>query len=204
PPYAAPPPYSGLPYPYTAPQSSYGPPFPTAQMTPGGGAGRGWIVYGVVAAVLLAVIGGTIVFFANVFSNVDSIIDTFAGTPTVSGGGGGPFDAPSSPSGGNRPAAPTIGPSVPVEQPGGTIGVAGVGSNKTIACNDSIVNVSGVSNTVVITGQCRSVSVSGVENTVTVESAAAITASGFNNRVTYSSGDPEIANSGDSNVVEQG
>ncbi|MCW2554425.1 MAG: hypothetical protein JWR78_4206, partial [Mycobacterium sp.] len=70
--------------------------------------------------------------------------------------------------------------------------------------NDSVVNVSGVSNTVVITGQCRSVTVSGVENTITVETAATISASGFDNRVTYLSGAPQIENSGDSNVVEKG
>ncbi len=203
-PYTAPQsPYTAPQSPYTAPQSPYGAPLPPLQATSTGGAGRGWIIYGVVAAVLVAIIGGTVIFFASVFSNVNSIIDTFTGGPTASGGGG-PFDAPSSRSGGNRPPAPSIAPSVQVGPPGGDISVAGVGDNKTIACNDSIINVSGVSNTVVITGQCRSVSVSGVENTVTVESAATITASGFNNRVTYLFGTPQIDNSGDSNVVEQG
>jgi hypothetical protein len=174
-------------------------------MTSTGGAGRGWIVYGVMAALLVAIIGGTVIFFSNVFSNVNSIIDTFGGTPTASnGGGGGPFDGPSTRSGGNRPPAPTIAPSVPVGPVGGDISVAGVGDNRTIACNDSVVNVSGVSNTVVITGRCRSVTVSGVENTITVEAAATISASGFNNRVTYLSGAPQIENSGDSNVVENG
>jgi hypothetical protein len=36
----------------------------------------------------------------------------------------------------------------PNGQPGGQISVAGVGDNKTIECNDSLVSVSGVSNTV--------------------------------------------------------
>jgi hypothetical protein len=175
-------------------------------MTSTGGAGRGWIVYGVVAAVLVAIIGGTVIFLANTFSSVNSIIDTFGGTPTASGGGGGgPFDPPSTRSGGNRPPAPTIAPSAPPLGPaGGDINLAGVGNNKTIACNDSAVNVSGVSNTIVITGQCLSVTVSGVENTVTVDAAAKISASGFNNRVTYLSGTPEITNSGGDNIVEQG
>ncbi|TPG35871.1 DUF3060 domain-containing protein [Mycolicibacterium hodleri] len=190
------PPYAAAQSPYSAPPSYYGAPFPTGQMPANAGTGRGWIVYGVVAAVLMAVIGGTIVLFAGVFSNVDSIVDTFAGSPTASGGGG-PFDAPQSSTGGNRPP-------VPAGPPGGDVSVAGIGEDKTIACNDSIVNVSGVSNTVVITGQCRSVSVSGVENTVTVDAAATISASGFNNRVTYLSGAPLIDNSGDSNTVEQG
>jgi hypothetical protein len=43
-----------------------------------------------------------------------------------------------------------------------------------------------------------------MENTVTVDSAATISASGLNNHVTYLSGTPQIDNSGDSNVIEQG
>jgi hypothetical protein len=203
PPHAAPPPPQS---PYGAPYGSpSGAPFPPVPMTSMDGAGRGWIVYGVVAAVLLAVIGGTVILVANVFSNVDSMIDTLGGRPTAAnGGGGGPFDAPPSRSGNNRPAAPSIAPSAPVEPAGGEISVAGVGDNRTIACNDTIVDISGVSNTVVLTGECRSVNVSGVENTVTVNSARAITASGFDNRVTYLSGTPDVQNSGDSNVVEEG
>ena len=210
-PYTAPQsPYTAPQQPYTAPQPPYGQspysaPFPPLPMTSTGGAGRGWLIYGVMAGVLVAIIGGTVIFFANAFSSVTSIIDTFGGTPTASGGGGGgPFDAPSTRSGGNRPPAPTIAPSVPVGPAGGDINLAGVGENKTVACNDSAVNISGVSNTIVITGQCLSVTVSGVENTVTVDAAAKINASGFNNRVTYLSGTPEINNSGGDNVVEQG
>jgi hypothetical protein len=199
------------PPPFTAPQSPYGPyavplpPPPPLPVPVSGGAGRGWIVYGVVAAVLVAVIGGTVILFANVFSNVDSMIGSLGGSPTASsGGGGGPFDVPASRRGGNRPPAPTITPAAPVGPAGEEISVAGVGDDKTIACNDSIVNVSGVSNTVTITGQCRSLTVSGVENTITVDAAATISASGFNNHVTYLSGTPQIENPGDSNVVEQG
>lgn len=204
--YAAPPsPYTVPQPPYGGPRSPYTAPLPTMPMPSGGGAGRGWIVYGVVAAILVAIIGGTVVLFANVFSSVNSVIDTFGGSPTASsGGGGGPFGAPSSRSGGNRPPAPTIAPAPSVGPAGEQISVAGVRDNKTIACNDSVVNVSGVSNTVVITGQCRSLTVSGVENTVTVDAAATISASGVNNHVTYLSGTPQIDNSGDSNVVEHG
>jgi len=57
---------------------------------------------------------------------------------------------------------------------------------------------------VVITGHCTQISVSGVQNSITVDSVDAIDASGFNNKVTYHSGTPEVGNSGDSNVVEQG
>ncbi|MDP9165680.1 MAG: DUF3060 domain-containing protein [Actinomycetota bacterium] len=203
-PYTAPPgPYPGPPPAYGG-QPGYGAPFP-AMTTSTGTGGRGWILYGVMAAVLVAIVGGIVVVFASAFSDVTSAIDTFKGSPTASrGGGGGPFGVPPTGSTGNRPSAPTTAASVPDEPAGGNISVPGVGENKTIACHDSVVDVSGVSNTVVITGQCRSVSVSGVENTVTVDSSGVISASGFNNRVTYLSGTPEIRNSGDSNTVEQG
>jgi hypothetical protein len=39
---------------------------------------------------------------------------------------------------------------------------------------------------------------------VTVDSAATISASGLENRVTFRSGDPQIGNSGSDNVVERG
>lgn len=202
PPYAAPPPYPAPPT-YGVPQPPYGMPFPPVQMTSTGASGRGWPVFAVMGAVTLAIIVGVIVFFANVFSGVDSIIDTFDGKPTASGGGGGPFGVPPS-SGGNRPPAPTFAPSEPTAVPGGDISVSGVGSNRSITCDDNTVSVSGVRNTVVLTGECRSLTVSGVENTVTVDSTASISASGFDNRITYLSGDPEIQNSGGSNVVERG
>jgi hypothetical protein len=202
PPYGVPPQPYGVPQaPYGVPQAPYGVGLPPT-LGPTGRSRGGWIVFAVMGAVTLAIIVGTVVFFANVFSSVNSIIDTFHGKPTASGGGG-PFGVPSS-GGGNRPPAPTFAPSETVPAPGTDISVAGVGSNRTITCDDNVVNVSGVNNTLVLKGQCRSVTVSGVENTVTVDSAAAISASGFNNRITFLSGTPEIQNSGDSNVVERG
>ncbi len=80
----------------------------------------------------------------------------------------------------------------------------GVGQDKTIACNDSVVNVSGVDDRIVITGTCADVTVSGMGNVVTVEASVRISASGMNDRVTYLSGAPEIENSGSANVVEHG
>ena len=158
------------------------------------------------AVVVVAIIGGAVSFFANAFSTVSSIVDTFDGSPTAERtvpGGGGPFDVPPSRSGGNRPPAPTITPVVPPE-PGVVVTVSGVGEVKTIACNGNVVDISGVDNTVVISGQCANVSVSGVKNEVTVEASAQISASGMENRVTYLTGTPVIDNSGMSNVVEQG
>jgi Protein of unknown function (DUF3060) len=84
---------------------------------------------------------------------------------------------------------------------GGNLSVAGIGENKTIACNDSVVSVSGVSNTIVITGHCASLTVSGAKNVVAADT---ISSSGFNNEVTYHSGSPSVDTSGESNSVQQG
>lgn len=188
---------------YAAPQYQ---PYPPTMTTSTGGGNRGWILYVVMAVVVVAIVGGAVSFFVNAFSTVSSVVESFDASPTAEPlipGGGGPFDAQPSRSGGNRPPAPTIAPVVP-PAPGEVVTVAGVGEVKTIACNGSVVNISGVSNTVVITGQCASISVSGVKNEVTVEASAQISASGMENRVTYLSGTPVIDNSGMSNVVEQG
>jgi hypothetical protein len=201
PPYTAPPqpPYTVPQSPYPLPPSSFGGSYPPVQVG-SSGTGRGWLMFAVMGAVLVGIVAGVVIFVSNVFSSVNSVIGTFGPNPTASGGGG-PFGMPS---GGNHAPAPTDASTVPVAPPGGDVNVAGVGDSKTIACNDSLVNVSGVSNTVVLTGQCRSVTVSGVKNTITVDATAIISASGFENRVTFLSGTPEIQNSGDSNIVERG
>jgi DUF3060 family protein len=48
------------------------------------------------------------------------------------------------------------------------------------------------------------VTVSGVKNQVTVDAADSIGASGFNNQITYHSGEPQVDNAGGNNVVQQG
>jgi hypothetical protein len=204
-------PMYGAPY-STAPNNAapqyqpYNTPYPPTMTTSTGGGNRGWILYSVMAVVVVAIIGGAVSFFVNAFSTASSVVESFNASPTAEPtvpGGGGPVDVQPSRSGGNRPPAPTITPVVP-PAPGEVVTVAGVGEVKTIACNGSVVNISGVSNTVLITGQCASISVSGVKNEVTVEASAQISASGMENRVTYLSGTPVIDNSGMSNVVEQG
>jgi hypothetical protein len=87
--------------------------------------------------------------------------------------------------------------------PGEQLSVAGVQKNETIACNEANVNVSGVNNTVNLTGHCASVTVSGVNNRVMIESTDKIGASGFDNQVTYQSGEPQI-DATDSNTVQRG
>jgi Protein of unknown function (DUF3060) len=48
------------------------------------------------------------------------------------------------------------------------------------------------------------VNVSGMANVITVDSADTISASGFDNPVTFHTGAPQIENSDGSNVVQQG
>ncbi|OBH86570.1 hypothetical protein A5681_15210 [Mycobacterium scrofulaceum] len=88
--------------------------------------------------------------------------------------------------------------------PGSEVTVTGMGENRTIACNDNVVDVSGVSNTVVISGHCASLSVTGVQNGITVDAVDSIDVSGLSNKITYHSGTPKITNSGSANVVQQG
>ena len=141
---------------------------------------RAWpLLIGVIVLVVIGGVAGVIVY------SVKSALP--GGTiPTI----------PSFPS---MPSHPTVSP----PEPGGQISVAGVGDNKVIECNDSLVSVSGVSNTVTITGHCISVTVSGMDNIVNLDTADTINASGFDNKVTYKTGSPEI-NSGGSNTVGQG
>jgi Protein of unknown function (DUF3060) len=100
---------------------------------------------------------------------------------------------------------PTPEPVGPQQIPAGqTVIVSGIGENRTIECQDNTVIVSGMQNQLEITGHCAAVTVSGIENIVTVESVGTIGVSGFDNRVTFHNGEPEVSNSGQSNVVEQG
>ncbi|MHC9292136.1 DUF3060 domain-containing protein [Mycobacterium sp. LTG2003] len=106
--------------------------------------------------------------------------------------------------------APVIAPprvtteSTTVTAPGETVIVSGINENRTVACNGNAVIVSGIENTLTITGHCANVAVSGIQNTITVDSADSIGVSGFENRVTFHTGQPEISKSGQDNSVEQG
>ena len=102
------------------------------------------------------------------------------------------------------PGGPEGSDDVVVQAPANaSFSVSGIEGNKRVACNDSLISISGVSNIVTITGHCVSVTVSGVENQVTVENSDTISASGFDNRILFQAGDPQINNSGD-NIVERG
>ncbi|KWX67317.1 DUF3060 domain-containing protein [Mycobacterium sp. NAZ190054] len=151
-----------------------------------------WLIPAVVVFVLAAGVAG-FVMFGNTGSS--------DGHPVPVAGGGGPLDSPPSVAGETRidstQQVVTVGS-------GGVLSIGGVETRQTVMCDDGTVIVSGVKNTIDLQGPCTTVSVSGVENSVTVESAGAISASGFDNRVTYRTGEPEITRSGVGNIVERG
>ena len=155
----------------------------------------GWIVLGVLTLGL--VIGGVAIVSGRLPDGNRPVAGTATAPPVVGGGGTVPRNSPSRPS----PLSPTNTPSTPT---GRTVSVAGVGNERTIACDDTIVNISGVDNTVSITGQCARVVVSGVKNVVTVERTDAIDISGMNNRIVFRSGTTDINQSGIDNSVEHG
>lgn len=187
------------PYP-PPPQGWYGgPQFPTPQAPKRHGA---WLLAGVIAVGLIGLAVGVAVYAADDFTDGVAVTN-----PTRAVGGGGSFDTipntPDTPDVIGVEPAPTAEPDVPPAS-GAQVSISGIDENRTLACNDNVVSISGVSNTVTITGHCASVQVSGMSNVVTVDSAATISASGFENRVTFRSGDPQIGNSGSDNVVERG
>ena len=190
-------------------QNARGPSYPHPQWPPtlsppaSGGVGRTWLLLGLVAVVPVAIVAGAVVYFSNVFARVDSPFDGSTLEPTIHGGGG-PFGESPGRSAIEIPRVPFDEPAVSSVPPGGDISVSGVGGNRTFECNDGVVNISGVDNDVVLTGHCASVTVSGIDNVVSVEAVDAINTSGFDNRVTYGAGVPDIQNAGDSNVVERG
>lgn len=144
----------------------------------------GWLMFGIFAVVGVIVGGGVWMAFSQVNQGLEGIKTAFPSTPSVGVG--------------------TVAPTTPTASAGGTtISVAGANKHQTVVCDGGAVSVSGVDNTIEITGHCATLTVSGVRNTVNVEGADSIGASGFDNRVTYRSGDPKIDNAGD-NVVEQG
>ncbi len=159
-----------------------------------------WVVFGLIAVIFVGgLVAGAVVY------------TTRSGDGSGVSGGGGSIDLPSIPSINIPsmpsvpavPGAPNADPNVLVASPGQDATVSGIDGNKTVTCTDGSVSISGIRNTVNITGHCVKVSVSGIENVITVDAADTIGASGFDNRVTYHSGSPQIDADG-SNTVTQG
>ncbi len=164
-------------------------------------AGIPWVVFGIVAVVFLVAIGIGAFIWTTMSAST---------RPGVSSGGGSigiptfpSIKIPSMPSIPAAPGDPDADPNVMTGAPGQDLTVSGIDENKTITCNDANVTISGIRNTVNISGHCAKISVSGMNNVVTVDAADTIGASGFDNRVTYRGGSPQIDTMG-TNVVEQG
>ncbi|OBI85005.1 DUF3060 domain-containing protein [Mycobacterium sp. 1245805.9] len=196
PPTYPPPPPPQSPWTYGGPMSGPPPKPPSGNRT-------WWILGTVIVVGFLALAGGIAAFAAHQLSGVRSAISS---TPTITGTFGPPSTTSRSPSRSPSPTrtrttTPSTSPTAP---PGGKLSISGINENRTVACNDNIVSVSGVSNTVVITGHCKSLTVSGIQNAITVDAVDSIDASGFDNKITYHSGNPKISNAGGSNVVQQG
>ena len=201
-----PPPYSN-PYqgdPYGAPP--FGVSFPQG---PKKGPPVG-LIFGLIAVFVVIVFAGIGAVVWSM-SSATEVINSRPGGGTAGPGGGGTFDAPSAEPSIAIPTMPSI-PSItglpgdseaPTVEPGGQLSIAGIEKNATVACNDGDINISGVNNTVNLTGHCVSVTVSGVNNRVTVEGTETISASGFDNQITYTTGDPQIDTT-DSNTVQRG
>jgi Protein of unknown function (DUF3060) len=206
--YGSPPPYSTEPYgtpPYGAQPYGAQPygtqPYGQHPSPPRKSSGGiPWAVFGIIAVLFIGgLVAGAIVYTTR-----------SGGGSSVSGGGGSidipsipSIEIPSMPSFPASPGAPDTGPNGITGAPGQVVTVSGIDENKTVTCNDATVNISGIRNTVNITGHCVKITVSGIENVVTVDAADTIGASGFDNRITYHSGSPQIDDTG-SNVVTQG
>lgn len=201
PPYAPPPttPYQAPTYP------QYGSPYyaPPQQVVHKRNQPALWLIPLVVGVFVAAGIVGVVVYFVVGRSS------------TGLSGGGGTVAVPTMPSLPSMPSMPSM-PSIPsptdigttdevqTVEPGGSLSIGGVDKVQTVICNQGTVSISGMNNTIDVQGSCAAVTVSGMENTITVESAGTIDASGFDNKVTYRSGDPQTSQSGTGNVIERG
>lgn len=169
--------------------SSHGPPTPWADA----GHSRPYAVPVAIAVLALVIAGGV-----SVYLFTKSATSSSDDRSQISGDGATPSDWPADrPSAGAEEIVPPSGTAV-------TATVAGIGENKTIACDQTTLSISGIENTVTVTGHCTSLSVSGVDNVVNVASADSIVVSGFDNRIEFHAGEPEISASGSGNTVDRG
>lgn len=182
--------------------SGYSSPFPGATPRSSSGMRVFWILAGVFVLIALGAAGAIAVYVSKQmnrddFSMPSTVSQTFY--PSTSGPAGGKTPAD------GKTGAPTTEPSTsPAPAAGSKLTISGINEKKTVACDNNVVTVSGMSNTIVITGHCASLTVSGMRNAVTIDSADTITASGFDNQITYHSGSPQISKFGDNNMIEQG
>jgi hypothetical protein len=158
-----------------------------------------WILAAFFIIGTIAIPLGLAVFGINRASH--SGLTTLLPNPSIS-----PSNAPPAASGAQTPApgSPMSPGPAPTAPAGANLTISGISQNRTIACNQSVIDVIGISNNVVITGHCASLHVSGVQNSITVDAIDSIQVSGFDNQITYHTGSPSIDKSGEGNVVQQG
>lgn len=163
-----------------------------------------WLIPLIAGLVIIGGVIGVVVYFVG--NNVAT--STVPGRPSTSGGGGSVAEpsVPAIPAIPSIPAIPGIGgdDQVLTVEAGGSLSIGGVDRTQTVICNQGTVSISGMNNTIEVQGSCAEVSVSGMENELTVESAGAINVSGFDNTVTYRTGDPKTSQAGTGNVIERG
>jgi hypothetical protein len=175
-------------------------PYPSG---PSGTGFRPWMAIVPIVLVFFLLAGGAAAYF--LYANTST-----PETPGIAGGGDVLTDGPVAPVLPSLPSIITIPtdiaepPSDSTPQPGTTLTISGIGTNKSVTCNDNIVIISGANNTVDITGHCTAVTVSGFENIITADSTQEIAVSGFDNKVTYRAGVPRVSESGSGNSITQG
>jgi hypothetical protein len=154
-----------------------------------------WLIPLVIIAIAVAGVIGAVAWFNVSSTDVGPAPRPVA--PSIAGGGG-QLDRP----GAVVPVPPAD--DVVTVGPGESVTFGGVNQKKTIVCTQGTVNISGMTNTIEVQGDCAEIAVSGMTNIVTVQSATTITASGFDNKITFHLGAPQISTSGTGNVVAQG
>jgi hypothetical protein len=196
--YVPPPSGSYAPPPPTTPWEASPPPFSPMSST---GHSRTYVVPVVIAVLAVVIAGGVSLYlFTMGASNPGK-------GPQIAGGGSNLSDSPpeGSSAGGGKTQVPSRQATAPdLPAPGSHLTVAGMGQNKTIACNETTLSISGMENTVTVTGHCISVSVSGMDNAVAVDSAESIVVSGFDNRIVFHTGEPKTSSSGSGNTIDRG
>jgi hypothetical protein len=205
-------PYPAQPHPteqYYPPPPPAGYGAPHVMAAPARKSTAGVATFTAVVVVLVVLGAGALIYFA--MRPADGPV---AGNPTVAGGGG-PLDPappqmpviPNFPTG--IPGVPSGLPGMPGSKesiqagPGVVVNVLGTQGIREVTCSDCIINVAGVANVVTVTGRCASATVSGVNNQIKVEECTTLSAVGFDNRITYKTGSPEITGVTDSNIIEQ-
>lgn len=104
------------------------------------------------------------------------------------------------------PTEATMGTDGAQFEVGNTINYGSFGTTAEVACHDGkSLNVAGSNNDLTVTGTCSSVIVGGASNKIRLEEITReLDVVGFNNTVTYQSGDPTVDDLGSNNSIKKG